>query len=103
MDFISFFVVLVLMLLSYQYNYDIISAAIILVYSIFMPSRSNFLFVALFGLLIFIKNGTIDIFWLLIIVVLLAVIIIRSFFKGKKASSANNNYDDLAKLLGGGL
>lgn len=103
MDFISFFVVLILMLLSYQYNYEIISAAIILVYSIFMPSRSNYLFVVLFALLVFIKYGTIDIFWLLIIIALLAVIIIRSLFKGKKASSANTNYDDLAKLLGGGL
>ncbi|MDD3244556.1 MAG: hypothetical protein PHU47_00195 [Candidatus ainarchaeum sp.] len=101
MDFISFFVVVVLMILSYQYNYDIFSAGIILVYSIFAPSKSNFLFVLLFAVLIFIKDGTINVFWILVLLVLFAVIFIRSLFKNKKSNS-NANYEDLAKLLGGG-
>ena len=100
-DVLNYFVVGLLIILSFQYNYSFFSPIIILLYSLFFPGTSNLLLVFFLIGVLFFTTGEINSFWWITIGVLCAVIILSNIFGKKNVQKEDGgNYDDLLKMLG---
>lgn len=100
MDFLNFFIIGILMIISSQYNYDFFSVFIIIIYSLFYPSMVNLFFVLLFLIIVFIKTGEINQTWVYLAGIMSVIIVIASLFGVKKQEEDTGGYDDLLKMLG---
>ncbi len=100
-DFLNTFIVCLLIFLASQYNYDIFSPIIIILYSIFFPGLSNLVFVVFFGIIIFFKFGELNSIWLFLLGLCVFVIIVASIIgKNKQPQEDSGGYEDLLKMLG---
>jgi hypothetical protein len=100
-DFLNYFVIGLLIILSFQYNYSFFAPLIVLLYSLFFPGISNLILVIFLIGVLFFTTGEIISLWWIIIGVLCAVIIISGIFGKKSAQKEDGgNYEDLLKMLG---
>lgn len=98
LDVLNFIIIAVLMIIFGQYNLTIISAIILGIYFIGMPSWWNGILLFLFIFLIFVFGGLSG-FELPAIIILGIIYIFSNLFSKKKDKSSG--MDDFAKLFGG--
>lgn len=102
-DFLSFFIVGLLVIFSIQYEYFFFAPIIVIFYSIFFPGYLNLLLVLLLAVMVFIKTADLPQFWLIICGVCSVIVILAAIFrKGKAPQEEGGNYEDLLRMLGGG-
>ncbi len=100
-DFLSFFVIGLLIIFSFQYNYYFIAPVVVILYSVFFPSFINLLLVFLLALMLFITTAEIPQLWLIILGVCSLIIILSAIFKkGGAPKEDGGGYEDLLKMLG---
>lgn len=101
-DFLSFFIVGLIIIFSIQYGYYFFAPIIVIIYSIFLPGFLNLFLVLLLAAMVFIKTAELPQLWLIICGVCSLVVVLTAIFKKDKAPQEGGNYDDLLRMLGGG-
>lgn len=100
-DFLSFFVIGILIIFSFQYNYYFFAPVIVILYSIFFPGLTNLLLVFLLAVMLFLNTGELPPFWLSIFgVCVLVIVFVAIFKKGGAPKEEGGGYEDLLKMLG---
>lgn len=100
-DFLSFFVISILIILSFQYNYYFFAPVIVILYSIFFPGLTNLFLVFLLAVMLFFNTGELPPFWLGVFgVCILVVVFVSIFKKGGAPKEDGGGYEDLLKMLG---
>jgi len=100
LDFLNFFIVGILILISFQYNYNFFSVFIIIVYSLFYPTLTNLLFIVFLLSIVFVKTGEIQSYWWYLSGLMVLIILVSSMFGSNKKADDSEGYDDLLKMLG---
>ncbi len=102
-DTFSFLIIVILLFVSAQYNFYLISAFILMIYFLWTPSWWNLLLLGVFVFSLQITGGSLAGSGYLITVILLVVLLISNvFIKKKPKEEAEPDFSDFSKLFGGG-
>lgn len=100
-DFLSFFVICLFIIFSFQYNYYFFAPILVILYSIFIPGFTNLILVFILALLLFLNTGEVPFLWWVICGVCILIIVIFSIKnKGGAPKEEGGGYEDLLKMLG---
>jgi len=102
-DTFSFLIIVILLFVSAQYNFYLISAFILMIYFLWTPSWWNILLIGVFVFSLQITGGSLAGAGYLITVILFVVMLISNIFiKKKPKEEAEPDFSDFSKLFGGG-